>query len=176
MTLPKGDQLGRLLGSASRPCWSTENADGALNGQVKPKGPGSQGVWDREQGAVLATQKGHLLSLPSALCFSHQDLHPYSEMSVLTKPHFLGSQVVRTVSPVRLDGELWVSGIMLTPWGSQLLSEGRNPGQGALRASEAGHRCTLLPCWCGSISEQEGKVEEQPHCRIKEEPGLPNSS
>ena len=112
MTLPKGDQLRRLLGSASRLCvGSTENEDGALNGQVKPEGPGSQGVWDREQGALPTSKKGHLLSLPSAICFSHQDLHLYSEMSVLTRSHFLGSQVVRTVSPVRLDGELWVSGI-----------------------------------------------------------------
>ena len=162
MTLPKGDQLGRPLGSASRPCWSTENADGALNGQVKPKGPGSQGVWNREQGAVLATQKGHLLSLPSALCFSRQDLHPYSEMSVLTRSHFLGSQVVRRVSPVRLDGELWVSGITLAPWGSQLLSEGRNPGQGALRASEAGAQVLPAALLGGGISEQKGEGRNSP--------------
>ena len=90
MILPKGDQLRRLLGSASRLCvGSTENEDGGLNGQVKPEEPGSQGVWDREQGTVLATKKGHLLSLPSALCFRHQDLHPYSEMSVLTRSQFL---------------------------------------------------------------------------------------
>lgn len=58
MTLPKGDQLRRPLGSESRPCvGSTEHEDGALNGQVKPEGPGSQGVWAREQGAVLATKK-----------------------------------------------------------------------------------------------------------------------
>ena len=118
MTLPKGDQLRRLLGSTYRPCVSsTEKEDGALNGQVKPEGPGSQGVWDREQGTVLTTKKGHLLSLPSALCFSHQDLHLYSEMSVLTRSHFLASQVVRTVSPVRLDGELWVSGIHVVSLG-----------------------------------------------------------
>ena len=118
MTLPKGDQLRRLLGSTYRLCVSsTEKEDGALNGQVKPEGPGSQGVWDREQGALPTSKKGHLLSLPSALCFSHQDLHLYSEMSVLTRSHFLASQVVRTVSPVRLDGELWVSGIHVVSLG-----------------------------------------------------------
>ena len=111
---------------------------------------------------MLATQKGHLLSLPSALCFSHQDLHPYSEMSVLTRPHLLGSQVVRTVSPVRLVGELWVSGIMLAPWGSQLLSEGRNPGQGALRASEAGAQVLPAALLGGGISEQKGEGRNSP--------------
>ena len=40
----------------------------------------------------------------------HQALHPYSEMSADKAP-FLGSQGVRTLSSVRLDGELWVSGI-----------------------------------------------------------------
>ena len=90
--LPKKDTMRRPLGSESRLCvGSMEHKHGALNGQVKPEGPGSQGVWDREQGAVFTSKKGHLLSLPSALCFSHQDLHPYSEVSVLTRSHFLGS-------------------------------------------------------------------------------------
>ena len=86
----KGRYDKEAIDSQSRLCvGSTENEDGGLNGQVKPEEPGSQGVWDRDQGTVLATKKGHLLSLPSALCFRHQDLHPYSEMSVLTRSLFL---------------------------------------------------------------------------------------
>lgn len=60
----KGKPVREPLGSASRPCWSTENVDGALNGQVKSEGQ-APGVWDRERGCALA-QERHLLSLPSA--------------------------------------------------------------------------------------------------------------
>ena len=70
-----------------------------------------QEVWDREQGAVLTSKKVYLPSPLPALCFSHRELHPYSEVSVLIRSHFLWLQIVRTVSPVRLNGELWVSGI-----------------------------------------------------------------
>ena len=50
---------------------------------------------------------------------------------------------------------------MLSPWGSQLLSEGRNPGQGALGASEAGAQVLPAALLSGSISEQKVEVEEQ---------------
>ena len=69
-----------------------------------------QGVWDRWPGSCASTKKLPPLSTLSSVQ-QHQDLHPYSEVLVLTRLHFLGSQIVRTVSPVRLDGELWVSGI-----------------------------------------------------------------
>ena len=49
----------------------------------------------------------------------------------------------------------------LTPWGSQLLSEGRNPGQGALGVSEAGAQVLPAAVLGGSISEQKAEVEEE---------------
>ena len=139
-----------------------EQGAGALNGELKtddPAPPGSVGQRARE--LCFCQETTPSLSTRCSLQ-QHQDLHPYSEMSVLTRPHFLGSQVVRRVSPVRLDGELWVSGIMLTPWGSQLLSEGRNPGQGALRASEAGAQVLPAALLGGGISEQKGEGRNSP--------------
>ena len=88
-----------------------EQGPGALNGEVKaddPAAPGSVGQRARE--LCFCQETAPSLFTPCSLQ-QHQDLHPYSEMSVLTRPHFLGSQVIRTVSPVRLDGELWVSDI-----------------------------------------------------------------
>ena len=99
-------------GSECRLCvGSMEQGPGALNGEVKaddPAAPGSVGQRARE--LCFCQETAPSLSTPCCLQ-QHQDLHPYSEMSVLTRPHFLGSQVIRTVSPVRLDGELWVSDI-----------------------------------------------------------------
>ena len=63
---------------------------------------------------------------------------------------------------------------MLAPWGSQLLSEGRNPGQGALGVSEAGAQVLLAALLGGGFSEQEGEEEEQPRCRTEGTHGLPN--
>ena len=51
---------------------------------------------------------------------------------------------------------------MLAPWGSQLLSEGRNPGQGALRASEAGAQVLPAALLGGGISEQKGEGRNSP--------------
>ena len=134
-----------------------EQGPGALNGT--PSCPRECGQRARELCLCQESAPSH--STPCSLQ-QRQDLHPYSEMSVLTRPHLLGSQVVRTVSPVRLVGELWVSGIMLTPWGSQLLSEGRNPGQGALRASEAGAQVLPAALLGGGISEQKGEGRNSP--------------
>ena len=153
----------RPLGSESRLCvGSSERKDGSLNRQVNTKDPVPPGsVRQRARELCLCQESAPSLSTPCSLQ-QHQDLHPYSEMSVLTRPHLLGSQVVRRVSPVRLDGELWVSGIMLAPWGSQLLSEGRNPGQGALRASEAGAQVLPAALLGGGISEQKGEGRNSP--------------
>ena len=63
---------------------------------------------------------------------------------------------------------------MLAPWGSQLLSKGRNSGQGALGVSEAGPQVLPTALFGGGISEQKGEEEEQPHCRIEGKHGLPN--
>ena len=63
---------------------------------------------------------------------------------------------------------------MLAPWGSQLLSEGRNPGQGALGVSEAGAQVLLAALLGGGFSEQKGEEEEQPRCRTEGKYGLPN--
>ena len=134
-----------------------EQGPGALNGT--PSCPRECGQRARELCLCQESAPSH--SIPCSLQ-QRQDLHPYSEMSVLTRPHLLGSQVVRRVSPVRLDGELWVSGIMLAPWGSQLLSEGRNPGQGALRASEAGAQVLPAALLGGGISEQKGEGRNSP--------------
>lgn len=46
---------------------------------------------------------------------------------------------------------------MLAPWGSQLLSEGRNPGQGALGAYETGTQVLPAALLGGGISEQKGR-------------------
>ena len=64
---------------------------------------------------------------------------------------------------------------MLSPWGSQLLSEGRNPGQGALGVSEAGAQVLPDAMLGGGFSEQKGKEEEQSRCRTEGKHGLPNS-
>ena len=65
---------------------------------------------------------------------------------------------------------------MLAPWGSQLLSEGRNPGQGALGASEAGAQVLPAALFGGSISEQKGEGRGgTAHCRIEGKHALPNS-
>ena len=63
---------------------------------------------------------------------------------------------------------------MLSPWGSQLLSEGRNPGQGALGVSEAGAQVLPDAMLGGGFSEQKGEEEEQPRCRTEGKHGLPN--
>ena len=47
---------------------------------------------------------------------------------------------------------------MLAPWGSQLLSKGRNSGQGALGVSEAGPQVLPAALLGGGISEQKGGV------------------
>ena len=160
MILLKGDMLRRPPGSESRLCvGSMEPKNGALNGQVKIKGPRESGTESRE---LCSPPRKRAFPFHCLLCCSHCELHPYSEVSVLTRSHFLGSQVVRTVSPVRLDGELWVSGITLAPWGSQLLSEGRNPGQGALGASEAGAQVLPAALLGGGISEQKGEGRNSP--------------
>ena len=61
----------------------------------------------------------------------------------------------------------------LTRWGSQLLSEGRNPGQGALGASEAGAQVLPAAVLGGSISEQKGEGKDS-LLRIEGKHGLPN--
>ena len=55
----------------------------------------------------------------------------------------------------------------LTPWGSQLLSEGRNPGQGALGASEAGARVLPAALLGGGISEQKGEGRNSPAAGLR---------
>ena len=64
---------------------------------------------------------------------------------------------------------------MLAPWGSQMLSEGRNPGQGALGASEAGAQVLPAALLGGSISEQKGEGRNSPG-RDWGKHGLPNAS
>ena len=54
-----------------------------------------------------------------------------------------------------------------TPWGSQLLSEGRNPGQGALGASEAGARVLPAALLGGGISEQKGEGRNSPAAGLR---------
>ena len=51
---------------------------------------------------------------------------------------------------------------MLSPWGSQLLSEGRNPGQGALGVSEAGAQVLPDAMLGGGFSEQKGEGKNSP--------------
>ena len=51
---------------------------------------------------------------------------------------------------------------MLDPWGPQLLSEGRNPGQGALGVSEAGAQVLPAALLGGGISEQKGEGRNSP--------------
>ena len=69
-----------------------EQGPGALNGEVKaddPAAPGSVGQRARE--LCFCQETAPSLFTPCSLQ-QHQDLHPYSEMSVLTRPHFLGSK------------------------------------------------------------------------------------
>ena len=54
-----------------------------------------------------------------------------------------------------------------TPWGSQLLSEGRNPEQGALGASEAGARVLPAALLGGGISEQKGEGRNSPAAGLR---------
>ena len=58
---------------------------------------------------------------------------------------------------------------MLDPWGPQLLSEGRNPGQGSLGVSEAGAQVLPAALLGGGISEQKGEEEEEPRSGLRGE-------
>ena len=51
---------------------------------------------------------------------------------------------------------------LLAPWGSQLLSEGRNPGQEALGESEAGAQVLPASLLGGGSSEQKGEGRNSP--------------
>ena len=139
-----------------------EQGPGALNGEVKaddPAAPGSVGQRARE--LCFCQETAPSLFTPCSLQ-QHQDLHPYSEMSVLTRPHFLGSQVVRTVSLVRLDGELWVSDIHVDTLGLPAAVWGEKPRTGSTRSlwsRSAGASVALLG---GSISEQKGEGKNSP--------------
>ena len=56
----------------------------------------------------------------------------------------------------------------LAPWGSQLLSEGRNPGQGALGAYETGTQVLPAALLGGGISEQKGEGRNSPTAGLRE--------
>lgn len=117
-------------------------------------------MWDRGWGAGLCAKKVPLPFNP-AVFFIHQGLHPYREISMLTEHHVLGWQVVRMMSPARLGGQdqgtLGYQALLLTPWGSQLLSRARTWDR---LSTDILIRSTASLCWLvegGSHSEEKGE-------------------